>query len=170
MRLILAALLAATPAPAAGAPARPAEMRGVWVVRTGLLSPETVDRVVDEAQAGGMNALFVQVRGRGDAFYESALVSRSILLAPQPVAFDPFARILERARQRGLQVHAWINVLLTAHFGQPLPPGHVLETHPDWVMVPRGAAAPALSASRSRVLRLVYSAARSEGEAEGYYL
>src|SRR5262245_13051513 len=170
MRLLPVALLAAAPALAAGAPARPVEMRGVWVVRTGLLSPETVDRVVDEAQAGGMNALFVQVRGRGDAFYESALVSRSLLLAPQPVAFDPFARLLERARQRGLQVHAWINVLLTAHFGQPLPAGHVLETHPDWVMVPRSAAAPALSASGARLLRLVYQAARNEGEAEGYYL
>jgi uncharacterized lipoprotein YddW (UPF0748 family) len=170
MRLLPVVLLAASPALAAGVPRQPPEMRGVWVVRTGLLSPETVDRVVDEAQAGGFNALFVQVRGRGDAFYESALVSRSLLLAPQPAAFDPFARLLERARARKLQVHAWINVLLTAHFGQPLPPGHLLESHPDWVMVPRGVSAAALSASGPRLLRLVFQGARAEAEAEGYYL
>src|SRR5262249_9372452 len=167
MRLLPVALLAAAPALAAGAPARPVEMRGVWVVRTGLLAPEAGDRVVDDAEAGGMTALFVQVRGRGDAFYESTLVSRSLLLAPQPVAFDPFARLLERARQRGLQVHAWINVLLTAHFGQPLPAGHVLETHPDWVLVPRTAAPPPLSASGSRLLRPAHPAARHEREAAG---
>src|SRR5512144_741243 len=91
------------------------ELRGLWVVRTALVSPEAVDRVVDDAAEAGFNALFVQVRGRGDAFYESAIVPRSVLLEHQPRAFDPFARLLERARQRQLQVHAWVNVLLTAH-------------------------------------------------------
>ena len=96
--------------------------------------------MVDEAADAGFNALFVQVRGRGDAFYRSALVPRSVLLERQPREFDPLARLLARARARGLQVHAWVNVLLTAHFGQPLPRGHVLETHPEWAMVPRSAA------------------------------
>jgi uncharacterized lipoprotein YddW (UPF0748 family) len=169
MRLLPAVLLAAAPALAADASPR-GEMRGVWVVRTGLVSPESVDRVVDEAQAGGFNALFVQVRGRGDALYESALVSRSVLLEQQPAAFDPFGRLLQRARARGLQVHAWINVLLTAHFGQPLPAGHILQQHPEWVMVPRSVSAAALSASGPGLLSLALRGARAEGEAEGYYL
>src|SRR5262249_32094640 len=105
-------------------PTRPAaEMRGLWVVRTALMSPASVDRVVDEAQRAGFNALFVQVRGRGDAFYRSDLVPRSELLAPQPAGFDPFARLVERARERGLKVHAWLNVLLCAGLGRPLPAG-----------------------------------------------
>ncbi len=105
----------------------------------------------------------------GDAFYDSRLVSRSLLLAQQPASFDPFARLLERARLRGLEVHAWVNVLLTAHFGQPLPEGHVLRQHPDWVMVPRSAAAAALNAPSGSLMRLA-GQAKGDADVEGQYL
>ena len=145
-------------------------MRGLWVVRTALVSPRAVDKVVDDAKEAGFNALFVQVRGRGDAFYDSHLVGRSTLLWQQPDTFDPFARLLERARLRGLQVHAWINVLLAAHFGLPLPPGHVVREHPQWIMVPRSVATAALTASPDRLMRMVMQAGRAGGDVEGYYL
>jgi uncharacterized lipoprotein YddW (UPF0748 family) len=145
-------------------------MRGLWVVRTGLVSPVDVDRVVDDAAAAGFNTLFVQVRGRGDAFYSSSLAPRSPILWKTKADFDPLARLLERARGRGLQVHAWVNVLLTAHFGQPLPPGHVVERHPEWLMVPRSAARAALRARGRTLFRLVGQAARAENGTEGYYL
>jgi len=178
MRRILAmgvlALAGLPAAPAAGAAARPAarpaEMRGLWVVRTALVSPQAVDKVVDAAAEAGMNALFVQVRGRGDAFYRSTLAPRSPLLERQPREFDPFARLLTRAHARGIEVHAWVNVLLAAHFGQPLPRGHVLEKHPEWAMVPKSVATAALVASAPRRLRLVHDAGRAEGDVEGYYL
>jgi uncharacterized lipoprotein YddW (UPF0748 family) len=140
------------------------------VVRTALVSPAEVDRVVDEAHQAGLNALFVQVRGRGDAFYDSRLVPRSPLLSNQPASFDPFARLLDRARTRGLEVHAWVNVLLTAHFGQPLPEGHVLREHPEWVMVPRAVAAAALQSPPAGLPRLAIQAARGDSDVEGYYL
>lgn len=165
--LLLAPALQAAPAPTvAGAQ----EMRGLWVVRTALVSPREVDRVVDEAAEAGFNALFVQVRGRGDAFYRSRAIPRSPLLERQPKDFDPFARLIARARMKRLQVHAWINVLLAAHFGQPLPRGHVLEKHPEWAMVPKSVASAALVASDRRRLRLIMDAGRAEGDVEGYYL
>jgi uncharacterized lipoprotein YddW (UPF0748 family) len=164
-------LSAALIAVALGAPAIPEpEMRGLWVVRTALVSPEDVDRVVDQAAAAGLNALFVQVRGRGDAFYGSALVPRSTLLSRQPVTFDPLARLLGRARSRGLAVHAWFNVLLTAHFPLPLPRDHVLSRHPDWAMVPRSAARSALAAAGANLLPLIRGAARNGEDVEGLYL
>jgi uncharacterized lipoprotein YddW (UPF0748 family) len=147
-----------------------AEVRGLWVVRTALVSPESVDRVVDDAASAGLNTLFVQVRGRGDAFYRSELAPRSPLLERQPRDFDPLRRLLERARLRGLSVHAWINVLLTAHFGQPLPRGHVLEKHPEWAMVPKSVSTAGLVAAGARRLELIAAAGRSEGDVEGYYL
>jgi uncharacterized lipoprotein YddW (UPF0748 family) len=173
MRWLLAgapAVLSLLAAMAEAAPPPPGELRGLWVVRTALVSPRAVDRVVDDAVAGGFNALFVQVRGRGDAFYASRLASRSSLLWQQPEGFDPLARLITRARTHGLQVHAWVNVLLAAHFSQPLPRGHVLQRHPEWVMVPRSAATAALVASPGRRLTLVAETARREGDAEGYYL
>jgi uncharacterized lipoprotein YddW (UPF0748 family) len=164
----LALLAALTPLSAAAGALPAGELRGLWVVRTALVSPREVDKVVDEAAEAGMNALFVQVRGRGDAFYKSALAPRSVLLERQPSEFDPLKRLIERARAQRIQVHAWVNVLLTAHFGQPLPHGHVLERHPEWAMVPKSQAAAALTASGARRLALV-AGARSEGDVEGYY-
>jgi uncharacterized lipoprotein YddW (UPF0748 family) len=164
----LAAALSVWGAPAAATPA--GEMRGIWVVRTALVSPDAIDRVVDDAASAGLNALFVQVRGRGDAFYRSSLAPRSPLLERQPRDFDPLGRLLARARLRGLSVHAWINVLLTGHFGQPLPRGHVLEKHPEWAMVPKSASTAALVATGPRRLALIAAAGRSEGDVEGYYL
>ncbi len=167
--LLLVPAVALAALPAAAAP-DPAELRGVWIVRTALVSPEAVDKVVDDAASAGLNALFVQVRGRGDSFYRSALAPRSPLLERQPKEFDPLRRLLARARSRGLQVHAWVNVLLAAHFGQPLPRGHVLEKHPEWAMVPKSVATAALVARGARRLELIAAAGRSEGDVEGYYL
>jgi len=131
--LALAALLGL----AAAVPPSSSEMRGLWVVRTGLVSPEAVDRTVDDAARAGFNALFAQVRGRCDAFYRSAFAPRSLLLDGQPGTFDPLARLLERAHARGLQVHAWVNVLLCAPHTAPLPAGHVLRRRPDFAMAAR---------------------------------
>jgi uncharacterized lipoprotein YddW (UPF0748 family) len=143
-------------------------MRGLWVVRTALVSPEAVDAVVDQAKRAGFNALFVQVRGRGDAFYSSRLVPRSLLLEKAPAGFDPLARLVRRARDRGLQVHAWINVLLAAGFVGPLPRGHVAALHPDWLMVPHAAAAQALAARPEERAGLIRDAAPADSE--GFYL
>ena len=63
-----------------------------------------------------------------------------------------------------------MNLLLVAHFGQPLPRGHVLEAHPDWIMVPKSEAEAALEASPGQRRRLVRQAGRREGDVEGYYL
>lgn len=163
--MLLALLLGAQ----AAVPLQAAEMRGLWVVRTGLVSPAAVDEVVEQAAAGGLNALFVQVRGRGDAFYRSRLVPRSELLRKQPAGFDPLARLIERARGRGLTVHAWVNVLLTAHFTS-LSPASVVMQHPEWLMVPRSGARATLSGDPKGLLWRVRQSARADGDVEGYYL
>jgi len=162
--LVVASALAAQETPGATA-----ELRGLWVVRTGLTSPAAVDRVVEEAAQGGLNALFVQVRGRGDAFYSSRLVARSPLLSGQPAKFDPLRRLLDRARERGLAVHAWVNVLLTSHF-QPVPGDNVVALHPDWIMLPRDTTAPPPGGGPGGLLSAVRQKARGNGDAEGFYL
>ncbi|HLA79898.1 MAG TPA: family 10 glycosylhydrolase [Vicinamibacteria bacterium] len=167
MNPLLALLLLA--GPGLGGPAPAPELRGLWVVRTALTSPQAVDRTVEQAQEAGFNALFVQVRGRGDAFYRSALVPRSPLLQGQPAGFDPLARLIERARQRGLEVHAWVNVLLVAGFGQVLPAGHIAAEHPEWLMVPRDSARLAASERGSRLLQVLRQD-RGDGDVEGFYL
>src|SRR5690606_29054117 len=114
------------------------EMRGVWVTRSWMTSPQRVAQVVDDAARHGMSALFVQVRGRGDAFYAGGPEPRARLLAGQPAAYDPLADLVERAAARGLEVHAWINVNLVAGAtALPDEATHVIRRHPEWIMVPR---------------------------------
>lgn len=170
MRHLVSVLLLAGVGLSSTGRAEARELRGLWVVRTALVSPESVDRVVDGAASAGFNALFVQVRGRGDAFYRSRLVSRSVLLARQPESFDPLERLMRRARRRGLEVHAWFNVLLTAHFPTRLPADHVLAVHPEWVMVPKSVAREGLRTRGRALLKLVRGASRGDPDVEGYYL
>ena len=47
------------------------ETRALWVVRFTLTSPEAVRASVQRAKENGFTDLVVQVRGRGDAFYNS---------------------------------------------------------------------------------------------------
>jgi uncharacterized lipoprotein YddW (UPF0748 family) len=128
-----------------------------------------VDQVVGAAAEAGFNTLFVQVRGRGDAFYDSKIVNRSILLAGQPPSFDPLARVLEAAHARGMRVHAWVNVLLVGDF-LGLPERHIVLSHPDWIMVPRQVARIAETSPPASIPPLVRQAGYSDPAVEGYYL
>jgi len=116
------------------------EVRALWVVRTTLTSPASIETMVDAAKSGGFNTLIVQVRGRGDAYFQRGIEPRPAALASQP-AFDPLAVTIARAHDAGLQVHAWINVNLVAGATDlPSARDHVVYRHPEWLMVPRALA------------------------------
>ncbi|HUR22034.1 MAG TPA: family 10 glycosylhydrolase [Vicinamibacterales bacterium] len=123
-----------TSAPVAG-------VRGLWVLRTSMTSPEAIAGVVRTAVSGGYNTLLVQVRGRGDSYYKSSIDPRAPELRAQPATFDPLAATLATAHAAGLKVHAWINVnLVSSAVTVPRSPEHVVARHPGWLMVPRALA------------------------------
>jgi uncharacterized lipoprotein YddW (UPF0748 family) len=120
----------------------PADVRGLWVTRASLATPQAIDAMVDRARGAGINTLFVQVRGRGEALYQTTIEPRASELAGQPASFDPLARTLDRAHRAGLQVHAWINVnLVSSAVTLPRSANHVIRRHPEWLMVPAPLAA-----------------------------
>ena len=91
------------------------EVRAMWVLRTSLTSPASIETLVSSAKEHGFNTLLVQVRGRGDAYYRGGLEPRPADLVRQP-AFDPLDAVLKAARPAGLRVHAWINLnLISRH-------------------------------------------------------
>jgi uncharacterized lipoprotein YddW (UPF0748 family) len=149
------------------------EVRALWVVRTTLTSPAAIETMVKAARAGGFNTLLVQVRGRADAYYNSALEPRSAALATQP-SFDPLASTVARAHEAGLQVHAWVNVNLVASVGEmPSAPDHVVYRHPEWLMVPRALAEDLIAVnpkSPEYLGRLTRYARSRPAELEGLYL
>ncbi len=113
------------------------EVRALWVVRTTLSSPAAIATMVASAKASGFNTLLVQVRGRGDAYFQHGLEPRPAALAAQP-DFDPLATTIARAHEAGLRVHAWVNVNLVADPSDlPSAREHVIYRHPEWLMVPR---------------------------------
>lgn len=113
------------------------EVRALWVQRGSLVSPASIITAIDRAKARGFNTLIVQVRGRGDAYYDSRHEPRAALLAKQPASFDPLELVVERAHRAGLRVHAWVNVNLVSDAEPPSSRRHVVYAHPEWLMVPR---------------------------------
>lgn len=129
---------------AAAAPFRaaaPEQTRALWVTRTTLTSPESIRQMVAAAEAGGFNTLLVQVRGRGDAYYNGTIEPRAAELAGKP-SFDPLATVIADAHAAGLRVHAWVAVnLVSSSVSLPASRDHVIYRAPEWLMVPRELAA-----------------------------
>jgi uncharacterized lipoprotein YddW (UPF0748 family) len=94
----------------------------------GIKTPEQVDELLGWARAANLNALFVQVRRRGDAYYRKSFEPR----AEDPDLasdFDPLQYLIVRAHggPRRLQVHAWL-ATLPIWFQRDTPPQAV--NHP----------------------------------------
>ena len=114
------------------------EIRALWVLRTSLTSPASIDALVKRARDNGFNTLLVQVRGRGDAYYRGALEPMPADLQRQPRTFDPLKSVIASARAAGLSVHAWVNInLVSSAVTLPSARAHIVHRHPEWLMVPR---------------------------------
>ena len=149
------------------------EVRALWVVRTTLTSPDKIRQLVQSAAENGFNELIVQIRGRGDAYYNSRVEPRAAELKDQPLSFDPLAFTIAEAHKRGLKVHGWINTNLLANLDAlPSEPAHVYNKHPEWLAVPKPVAAelhklsPRDPAYRQKIVE--WSKA-NRGELEGVY-
>src|SRR5258708_7944662 len=70
--------------PSAAEPDALPEVRALWVLRTSLASPESIASLVRSARAHGFNTLLVQVRGRGDAYFNNGIEPRAAELQHQP--------------------------------------------------------------------------------------
>jgi uncharacterized lipoprotein YddW (UPF0748 family) len=127
--LALLVLPAALPARAQS----PTQLRALWVdaFNSGIKSPEQVAQLVADARRGGFNALVVQVRRRGDAYYQSAIEPRSQDHTLAPAPYDPLRTLLDAAHAQGIEVHAWLATLSIwkQSLGEPAAPEHVYWRH-----------------------------------------
>ena len=169
----LAVVLALSAIPA-GPPATAAtEIRALWVLRTSLSSPASVRTLIESARDHGFNTLLVQVRGRGDAYYDPRLEPRAAELSRQPGTFDPLAAVIEAAAPAGLKVHAWVNVnLVSSAADLPRAREHLVHRHPEWLMVPRELAqelAPVDSESPAYLGKLARWTRAASSGVEGLY-
>ena len=116
---------------------RVSETRGLWVVRSTLVHPDSVRAMVARAAGAGFNTVLVQVRGRGDAYYSGGIEPRADGIQDQP-AFDPLALTLREAHARGIEVHAWMNVhLISSASVISRAPRHLVNSRPGLLAVPQ---------------------------------
>ena len=170
---VVVCILASGPAKAGSHAVPTDEVRAMWVLRTSLTSPERIAALVQAAKASGFNTLFVQVRGRGDAYYRGALEPLPSDLLRRPASFDPLASVIDSAKGAGLRVHAWVNVnLVSSAVELPAARDHVIHRHPEWLMVPRDIAQQLATEdiqSPAYVGRLARWTRQQSSEVEGLY-
>lgn len=125
------------------------EFRAVWVTTLANLDwpqqpgmnmerqqQEFVD-LLDLLERSGFNAVVVQVRPAGDAFYPSDIAIWSHYLtgaqgrAPQ---YDPLQFMIDETHKRNMEFHAWFNPLrAVSHIEKvPVSVNHISKEKPHW--------------------------------------
>ena len=132
------------------------DMRAVWIATVyssdypsalndaEAQKQEFIDKL-DKIKAMGMNAVAVQVRPKGDAFYESGLNPWSEVLTGtqgQYPGYDTMAFMIEETHKRGMEFHAWMNPYRITTSGTDLTElsaDNMARKHPDWILSYNGA-------------------------------
>lgn len=116
------------------------EVSAVWVLPWSLSSAENIDTVLENLYENGQNAIMAEVRYRADALYipnkqDSTYVNletRSHVLKGSD--FDALQYLLDNAPKYGIDVHAWMTVLVsTPRNLEILPENHFYYKNADWV-------------------------------------
>jgi uncharacterized lipoprotein YddW (UPF0748 family) len=104
--------------------------RALWVdtFNSPFATKADVDRIIAGATRADANAVFVEVRRRGDAWYLDASEPRAESLASD---FDPLRYLIDEAHSRRIEVHAFTIVGAVWHGTTTLPrdPNHVFLQH-----------------------------------------
>lgn len=127
------------------------ELRGVWLTTLlgldwpaaslrgkPLAQQEALRRKLDNLQRRNFNAVFFQVRSRGNAMYRSTVEPWASELTGRlgrDPGWDPLSFVIREAHQRGMTLHAWFNVCRVWSRGRPpaCQPEHIVRAHPEWI-------------------------------------
>jgi uncharacterized lipoprotein YddW (UPF0748 family) len=120
--------------------------KSLWVVRDRITTKAAIDDLLADSVGWNIRDLVVQVRGRGDAYYASALEPRAETLddgtrGPLGSAFDPLAHLVRGGAAVGVRIHAWANgtfVWSSPSAALPRSPAHLVNAHPGWLLRPDG--------------------------------
>jgi uncharacterized lipoprotein YddW (UPF0748 family) len=122
--------------------------KAAWVVRDQLTESSNIKALCEETRVAGLDTLVVQVRGRGDAYYSTALAPRAenllprteevdgvekFVVDPADIPQDPLAEVVAGCTDRRLI--AWLNVFyLWGGEEPPKSPDHLTVAKPDWIL------------------------------------
>lgn len=142
-RRVLATSLAVMLCTTVSASAQSNEFRGVWVDAwgTGFLNASQVTQLMADCRAYNFNAVVVQMRRRGDAFYTPGIVGNDPKTTAISSGFDALQDIITKAHdtsggKKRIEVHCWVttHVIWSSETSAPSQPGHVYNLHPEYLM------------------------------------
>ena len=127
------------------------EFRAVWVAtfhnidwpsKKGLPSSDQKREFLEliaRQKGNGMNALVVQVRPSGDAFYRSRWCPWSEYITGkqgQEPDYDPLEFMIKATHENNMEFHAWMNPFraISHERFSSVHPSNVALTHPDWTI------------------------------------
>ena len=113
--------------------------KALWVVRDRITTRTAIENLLAQSVSWNIRDLVVQVRGRGDAYYTSALEPRAEALVDPTL--DPLADLVRGGAAVGVRIHAWANgtfVWSDPDGALPKSPSHLVNAHPDWLLRPDG--------------------------------
>ena len=134
-------------------PAPKTEFRGVWVASVANIDwpqsgqdswekqKSSYTKILDYYKDLNFNAVIVQIRTAGDAFYPTELAPWSRFLTgiegePPQTNEDPLQWLIEESHKKGFEFHAWFNPY-RATFDmktEVLSEEHDYYQHPDWMI------------------------------------
>ncbi len=108
-------------------------IRAIWVTRWDFKSPRDIIEIMDNCRTAGVNTVLFQVRGNGTVLYRSRIEPWSMDLGGRDPGFDPLAVACREAHRRGLDLHAWVNVMPGWRGKKPPSnPRQLYNARPDW--------------------------------------
>ena len=113
------------------------EFRGTWVItwdhidknKNTVQNINHLQQIIDHHKSANMNAIIFQVRQSGTAYYNSSYEPWGYYAGYNDPGYDPLAKAIELAHEKGIEVHAWFNVFQTSS----THPGSPAYEHPEWV-------------------------------------
>ena len=82
------------------------ETRCLWIVRESMYTASSIESALVYAYQSNYDIVFIQVRSRGYAFYDSNIVTKHTKINPD---FDPLEYTITLGNALGIEVHAWMN-------------------------------------------------------------
>ncbi len=106
------------------------QQHGIWVIRHNLYDKARIQKTIQNIQKLQIKDVYLQVRGRGYAYYNSSIEPISPSIKDD---IDPLQYFLTLAKQHDLKVHVWINTyLLWTSPNTPSNKNHLYYTRKNW--------------------------------------
>ena len=103
----------------------------LWIKADSMKDKESIEGAIFFAYEHDFDTIFLQVRSRGDAFYNSDLVPKNNSIKDN---LDPLKYAIDLSHSLGIEIHAWFNTyILWSANSNPYSPKHLYYNSKNWL-------------------------------------